>query len=134
MGKPKLFVINLSDNNSVYFAGSNVEGSVSVELSEPKKTQGISIVFSGKAYVHWTEQRTTGTGDNRRTETVHYSDTQIIINDVFIQLWGNGKDSQELAAGRYEFPFKFQQYRQIWFCPHHLRATLVTFVTLCLQG
>ena len=108
MGKPKLFVINLSGNNPVYFAGSNVEGSVSVELSEPKKTQGISIVFSGKAYVHWTEQRTTGTGDNRRTETVHYSDTQIIINDVFIQLWGNGKNSQELAAGRYEFPFKFQ--------------------------
>ena len=108
MGKPKLFVINLSGNNLVYFSGSNVEGSVSLELSEPKKTQGISIVFSGKAYVHWTEQRTTGSGNNQRTETVHYSDTQIIFNDVFIQLWGNGKDSQDLAAGRYEFPFKFQ--------------------------
>ena len=108
MGKPKLFVITLAGDNSVYFAGSNVEGSVSLELSEPKKTQGISVVFSGKAYVHWTESRTTGSGDNRRTETVHYSDTQIIFNDVYIQLWGNGKDSQELAAGRYEFPFKFQ--------------------------
>ena len=108
MGKLKLFVINLSGNDSVYFAGSNVEGSVSLEISEPKKTQGISIVFSGKAYVHWTEQRTTGTGDDERTETVHYSDSQILVNDVFIQLWGNGKDSQELAAGKYEFPFKFQ--------------------------
>ena len=108
MGKPKLFVINLTGDNSVYFAGSNVEGSVLLELSESKKTQGISIVFSGKAYVHWSEQHTTGSGDNRRTETVHYSDTQIIFNDVFIQLWGNGRDSQELAAGRYEFPFKFQ--------------------------
>ena len=58
MGKLKLFVINLSGNNPVYFAGSNVEGSVLLELSEPKKTQGISIVFSGKAYVHWTEQQT----------------------------------------------------------------------------
>ena len=27
---------------------------------------------------------------------------------VFIQLWGNGRDSQEIAPGRYEFPFKFQ--------------------------
>ena len=101
MGKLKLFVINLTANNSVYFAGSNVEGSVSLELSEPKKTQGISIVLSGKAYVHWTESR----GQN---QTIHYSNTQIIFNDVFLQLWGNGGDSQELAAGRYEFPFKFQ--------------------------
>ena len=106
MGKPKLFVINLAGNNPVYFSGSNVEGNVSLELSKPKKTQGISIVFSGKAYVHWTEQRSTGNGPH--TATVHYSDTEIIVNDVFIQLWGNGKDSQELAAGKYEFPFKFQ--------------------------
>ena len=108
MGKPKLFAINLSGNNVVYFAGSNVEGSVSLELSEPKKTQGISIKLSGTAYVHWTERRTTGSGDDRRTETVHYSDTQIIFNDVFMQLWGSGRDSHQLAAGRYEYPFKFQ--------------------------
>ena len=109
MGKPKVFVINLSGDNSVYFAGSNVEGTVSLELSEPKKSEGISIVLSGKAYVHWTERRNIGRGDERRRETVHYSDTQIIFKDIFIQLWGNGRDSQELsAAGRYEFPFKFQ--------------------------
>ena len=62
MGRPKLFAINLSGNNSVYFAGSNVEGSVVLEISEPKKAQGIivSIVFSGKAYVHWTESRSSG--------------------------------------------------------------------------
>ena len=108
MGKPRLFVITLSGGNPVYFAGSNVEGSVSLELSEPKKMQGITIVFSGKAYVHWLEHRTTGSGQNQRTEIIDYTDTQIIFNDVFIQLWGNGRDAQELAAGRYEFPFKFQ--------------------------
>jgi len=70
MGKPKLFVINLSGNNLVYFAGSNIEGSVTLELSEPKTTQGISIVFSGKAYVHWTETRTTGSGDNEHTQII----------------------------------------------------------------
>ena len=33
---------------------------------------------------------------------------KILVNDMFIRLWGNGKDSQELTAGKYEFPFKFQ--------------------------
>ena len=113
MGKPKLFAINLSGKNLVYFTGSNVEGSVSLELSEPKTIQGISIIFSGKAYVHWTSQRTTGIGDNRRTEIVYHSDTQSIFNDVLIQLWGNGRDSQELGAGRHEFPFNFRLPRDL---------------------
>ena len=101
MGKLKVFAISLSGNNSVYYAGSNVEGSVLLELTEPKKIQGISIVFSGKAYVHWSRQA----GENG---SIEYSDTEIIVSDMFIQLWGNGKDSQELAAGKYEFPFKFE--------------------------
>ena len=111
-GKPKIFVITLAGNNPVYFAGSNIEGNVTLELSEPKKMQGISIVLSQWTGQHWTEQRTTGTGEHQRTETVHYSDSETILNPVSLQLRGNGKDSpeprQELAAGRYEFPFKFQ--------------------------
>ena len=43
-----------------------------------------------------------------RNRTVLIDDTQIIFNDRLIQLWGNGRDLQELAAGRYEFPFKFR--------------------------
>ena len=107
MGKLKLFVISLSGNNLVYFAGSNVEGSVLLELSKPKKTQGISIMLYGQAYVHWTEQHTTGYGNNQTTYTVHYSDTQNIFSYA-LQLWGNGRDSQELVANSYEFQFKFQ--------------------------
>lgn len=46
MGKPKLIVINLAGNNSVNFAGLSVEGSVSLELSGPKRHKlRISIVF-----------------------------------------------------------------------------------------
>ena len=48
MGKLKLFDINLSGSDLVYFSGSNVNGSVLLELSEPKKTKGISIVLSGR--------------------------------------------------------------------------------------
>ena len=105
MGKPKIFSIS---NNPVYFAGSNIDGNILLEFSEVKKAQGISIALSGQAYVHWTEQRTTGDGNERRTETYHYSDSQIIFNDVLIQLWGNSRDSQEITSGRYEFAFKFQ--------------------------
>ena len=35
--------------------------------------QGIRLRFEGKAHVHWTETRTTGTGKDSRTETVDYS-------------------------------------------------------------
>jgi len=109
MGRPKIFLINLVGNNPVYFPGSNIEGNVTLELSEPKKMQGISIILSGQAYVHWTEQRTHDTeGGERRTETIHYSDSETILNSLMIQLWGDGKHSQELAAGRYSFPFKYQ--------------------------
>jgi len=52
MGKPKVFTIDLFGNNPVYFAGSNVEGNVLLELSEPKKAQGISIVLPGQAHIH----------------------------------------------------------------------------------
>ena len=106
MEKLKLFVINLSGSDVVYSAGSNVNGNVLLELSEPKKTKGISIVLSGKACVHWTEENRMG-GGMSGNRTVHYDDTEIIFNDMLIQLWGNGRESQ-LAAGRYEFPFNFQ--------------------------
>jgi len=122
MGKLKTFAINLTGNNPVYFAGSNVEGNVLVELTEPKQTQGISIVLSGQAYTHWTEHQHHhdhhhhhhghhhhhhGAGGHY-TETIHYTDSEIIINDVVLQLLGNGRESQQVAPGRYEFPFSFQ--------------------------
>ena len=71
------------------------------------KMQGVSIILFGQAYVHWSEVYDTE-GEERRTETVHYSDSETILNSLMIQLWGDGKHSQQLAAGRYAFPFKYQ--------------------------
>ena len=59
-----------------------------------EQIQGISILFSGKAHVRWAE----GKSRLRETQVMFYAGKQ---------LWGDGKDSQELAAGRCEFPFKF---------------------------
>ena len=71
-------------------------------------------MLSEIAFVQWTESRDAHAGSRRvqtarvqdqHTEIVRYFDSQVIFDDVFIQLWGNGRDSQELAAGKYEFPF-----------------------------
>ena len=107
MAKPKAFIITLSEENLVYFSGSSVEGSVVLELSAPKSAQKIFITLSGTANVYWTESYTTGSGDNRQTHTRVYSDTQAFFNDITKVLWGDSiGPTQELAAGRHEFPFK----------------------------
>ena len=84
IGKPNHFVINLPDN----FAGSNIEENVVLELSEPKRAQGILIVLSGKAYVYWLDTQTTQRGDNpTRTDTQHF------FNDMTQHLWDNENES-----------------------------------------
>ena len=109
MPKPiKLFVITLSEENLVYFSGSSVEGNVVLELSEPKNAQRISIFLSGLGLVYWSKSYTTGSGDNLQTHTIVYSDTQSFFSDMSKRLWGNDTQSQELAVGRHEFPFKFR--------------------------
>lgn len=107
-GTIEQFVINLYGDNSVYFSGSDVEGSVLLELSQhPRKAQSVSITLPGAAKVHWTEERTTSEGNRRRTETIHYSNAEDVFRDSIL-LWGNGTDIEELAVGKHEFPFKFQ--------------------------
>ena len=122
MGKIAAFTISLFGDNPAYAAGSNIEGKVILELNEPKKVQGICITLSGIAYVDWREDRPEsghGAHDHHhhrhhhhhghsQMNTIHYHDSQAIFNDIVLQLWGNGRDAQEIAAGKYEFPFKFQ--------------------------
>ena len=105
---PRVFTINLFGDNETYFPGSVIEGNVVLELSKPKSMKRLEIVLSGNAYVHWSEEKTTGTGDNKRTETVHYSAADQFFEDMTVHLWGNGSDSEEMAAGEHEFPFSFQ--------------------------
>ena len=120
MGKPKIFAIQLHGNNSVYLAGSTIRGNVLLELSEPKVTRSISIMFSGKACTHcygWTtEPRSSyssfdsgGFGGERQRRRRLFSSTENVCKNVLIQLCGGGTGHpHELAAGRYEFPFQFQ--------------------------
>ena len=79
MEKSKIttFFISLLGNNPVYFVGLMVEGFVFLELSEPKKVQGIKIVLSDQAYVHWIVERVITTAEMSHTETESYTDTSM---------------------------------------------------------
>ena len=101
----KLDIVLITDNDrgkQIYRPGSVVEGYVALEFSSPQNTKGISIVISGKARVKWTGRLT------RTNEPGNPCDTEIVLSAISRQLLGNGRDSQRLAAGRYELPFSFQ--------------------------
>ncbi len=61
---------------------------------------GIKVKFEGKSRVHWTEQHHTGTGENRRSETRHYTSTvrgresiDRYVETENIRFWNAGRES-----------------------------------------
>ncbi|XP_060600430.1 arrestin domain-containing protein 3-like isoform X2 [Ruditapes philippinarum] len=106
MGKLKTFAITLHSPTPVYYAGQTIDGVVTVELNDSMKMRGVKLEFTGRAYVHWTEQHSTGSGKTRRTETRHYSATEIYFNFEFL-LFGPGTGSTLLQAGHHTFPFTY---------------------------
>eukprot|EP00916_Digyalum_oweni_P011297 GHVL01018824.1.p1 GENE.GHVL01018824.1~~GHVL01018824.1.p1 ORF type:complete len:423 (-),score=14.79 GHVL01018824.1:325-1593(-) len=110
MGKLNIFEITLCNFPGVFYAGQNVQGHCTVELNEEMSMRGIRLMFEGKAYVHWSEQHSSGSGKNRRTHTKHYSATEIYFNqDVLLYgIWpSQGRDTTKLGQGRHTFPFCF---------------------------
>ncbi|XP_046337176.2 arrestin domain-containing protein 2-like isoform X1 [Haliotis rufescens] len=111
MEKPNIFVVSFSNLQGVYYAGQVMQGNVTVELIDTMKMRGIHLQFEGSAYVHWTERHTTGSGDNRHTETYHYSaEEQYFHQDILLA--GRWKQQSgeniHLPVGRHTFPFAFQ--------------------------
>ena len=106
-GKPKDFRINLYNANQTYFAGSDIEGNVFLELSKDMiPVKSIKIQFSGTAEVHWSEDF----GENEKI----YRNSEGICRLTWT-IWTNEDNPRQqaaasvgLSAGRYEFPFKIQ--------------------------
>ncbi|XP_046556419.1 arrestin domain-containing protein 3-like [Haliotis rubra] len=111
MGKLNMFVVSFSNLQGVYYAGQAVQGHVTVELTDTMKMRGIHIRFEGRAYVHWSETETTGSGDNQQTVTHDYSASEKYFKEDIL-LAGRWKqqsgDDIHLPAGRHTFPFAFQ--------------------------
>ena len=61
----------------------------------------------GKGYCHWTEKETRGTGDNRRTVTVHYYGKETIFNWKQVLADDPSQKKFHLPAGSYKYPFQF---------------------------
>ena len=91
----------------MYYPGQAISGSIQMTLTEPKWYQYVAVHLDGKGRVHWTESHTTGTGDNQRTETTHYSANESYA-DLSVVVWGNKGAPQptQIDPGTFNFPFQ----------------------------
>lgn len=71
----------------------------------------MSFVIHGRAKCHWTEteQRTVGSGDNRRTEshTVHYEGKNVYLHTKSLLFGSHGCSPIELPSGLHKYNFQF---------------------------
>jgi hypothetical protein len=116
MAPPKSFLIKLDNGDKPFFPGQSINGKVVLHCREKKKVRSIHLNLVGRAYVKWKEERTettTGGGINdhttsSRTVTVTFKAEESYFN-FRVKLWGEeGRGSQRLEAGNYEFPFSLQ--------------------------
>ena len=109
MGKISQFSISFNTQQPVYYPGQVLTGNVALELNHPMDMRGVRIKLQGKGYCHWTERHSRGTGENRRTETVHYTGKETIVDLVQV-LFGDSSSSSKTykhPAGRHAYPFRF---------------------------
>ena len=61
------------------------------------------VRIEGFEHVLWTQQESTGTGDNRRTRTVTYQDQSQCANYCFKVMQANN----DFGAGQFSYPIQF---------------------------
>ena len=84
-----------------------VSGSVKLNLTEAKSYKYIHVRLYGHAHVHWTESHSTGTGDNRRTETVSYTANETYVDQIAL-LWSSEQTPHgKIGPGSHRFRFQF---------------------------
>ncbi|KAK3881979.1 hypothetical protein Pcinc_013612, partial [Petrolisthes cinctipes] len=103
---PTVISVVFDNPSAVFFSGQTITGYVQVTCDKAKSCRGVEVKFTGYSRVHWTERRTTGTGDKRRTETKHYSSREQYY-EMNYWVWGNGQSSGELPPGQHVFRFNF---------------------------
>lgn len=91
----------------MYHPGQTISGTFQVVLKEPKSYKYIEVKLKRKQKVSWTEERTTGTGEDRHTETVEYDEKEKVVESEVV-VWGN-KDASEptdMEPGTHNLPFQ----------------------------
>lgn len=98
--------LGIQVNEGQVYSGGCISGKVFLQVNQECDADTLQVEFTGmeRSHVHWTTTRTTGSGDNRKTETVHhhaYASRCLVSLDVPLAQFPNGK----VSPGNYEFPF-----------------------------
>jgi hypothetical protein len=84
-----------------------VSGLLHFTLKESKSYKYIEIRFHGGALVQWTEEHTSGTGENQTTHTVTYQSEETYIHEARI-LWSSDQTPYgKIGPGTFDLPFEF---------------------------
>ena len=82
-------------------------GSLVLNLTEVKSYDYIQVQIRGGANVQWSESRTTGSGEDERSETVTYSANETYVEHTTV-LWKKEQSPHgKIGPGSYKFPFQF---------------------------
>lgn len=105
--KVKAFVVQLDREgaDSVFSGGQAVTGRVLLELAGPARVGALRLRARGRAHVHWTESRSTGSST---AYTQSYSERVEVLSHSATLLEPDTGETTTLPAGRHEFPFSFQ--------------------------
>ncbi|VDI06184.1 Hypothetical predicted protein [Mytilus galloprovincialis] len=107
MGKLNAFIIQLQNQNAIFYPGQPVHGQVYVDLNADMKMREVRLKFEGYGNVHWSEQHSSGSGKNRHTRTVHYRARENYF-DITVALYGQSLGhGEKLPSGQHNFPFQF---------------------------
>jgi len=82
------FSIVLDRSDAIFGLGDYVSGICLISLNEQFNFNQLEIKLFGSAETRWEESRSTGTGDDSRTETVTYSGSHHYINVNYLPATG----------------------------------------------
>ena len=84
-----------------------MSGLLHFTLKESKSYKYVEIRLYGGALVRWTEQHTSGTGENRTTTTVTYQSEETYVHEARI-LWSSEQTPYgKIGPGTFNLPFEF---------------------------
>ncbi|XP_016022156.2 arrestin domain-containing protein 2 isoform X1 [Rousettus aegyptiacus] len=107
--KMKAFVVQLDGASAgadpVFSGGQVVAGRVLLELAGSARVGALRLRARGRAHVHWTESRSTGSST---AYTQSYSERVEVLSHSATFLAPDTGETTTLPPGRHEFPFSFQ--------------------------
>lgn len=101
--------VQINGGQSVFYPGQMVQGNVTLEVDSDTKVREIRLRFRGYSDVHWTEQKSRGSGKNRRTYTKHYRNHETYFDNIIkLLVPGPGEDQLIMKPGPYTYAFGMQ--------------------------